>query len=214
MDLGNSLQALSQMLGGSFEEPRGEAELDDAVRSFLGLAAAPRPRAAIRRVDAGQHRTAQEGARAATFGQHYMSEKSPRAAAPKKAPSKDIWDADEVPVNGYGADNDPRKRPEYEILYKQAVTAEDMFIGLSGRDPSSGSCEDLVVRITLPGTTGKQIELDVLPQFLDLRTPVYRLGLHLPHPVDDKSGNAKWDADAGVLAVTLRLNREYDFLRQ
>ena len=143
-----------------------------------------------------------------------MSKQSPRAAAPKKAPSKNIWDADEVPVNGYGADNDPRKRPEYEILYKQAVTAEDMFIGLSGRDPSSGSCEDLVVRITLPGTTGKQIELDVLPQFLDLRTPVYRLGLHLPHPVDDKSGNAKWDADAGVLAVTLRLNREYDFLRQ
>ena len=33
----------------------------------------------------------------------------------------------------------------YEILYKQAVTAEDMFMGLSGRDPSSGSCEDLVV---------------------------------------------------------------------
>jgi hypothetical protein len=65
---------------------------------------------------------------------------------PKKV-SKDIWDAEDVPVNGFGAESDPRKRPEYEILYKQAVSTEDMYIGLSGRDPSSGSCEDLLVRI-------------------------------------------------------------------
>jgi hypothetical protein len=89
-----------------------------------------------------------------------------------------------------------------------------MFLGMSGRDPSSGSCEDLVVKIKLPNTSGKDIDLDVLPTFLDLRTPVYRLGLHLPHPVDDKAGTAKWDPAAHTLSVTLRMVREYDFLRQ
>ena len=70
------------------------------------------------------------------------------------------------------------------------------------------------VRIKLPGASGKDLELDITPQFLDLRTPVYRLGLHLPHPVDDKTGSAKWHADMCVLDVTLRMNRPYDFLRQ
>ena len=72
----------------------------------------------------------------------------------------------------------------------------------------------LQVRITLPGATGKQIDLDITPQFLNLRTPVYRLGLHLPDPVDDKAGNAKWDKDTHTLTVTLRMVREFDFLRQ
>jgi hypothetical protein len=70
------------------------------------------------------------------------------------------------------------------------------------------------VKITLPNTSTKQIELDITTTFLDLRTPVYRLGLHLPHPVDEKSGSAKWDPVASVLSVTLKMNREYDFLRQ
>lgn len=38
----------------------------------------------------------------------------------------------------------------YEFRYKQAVESTDMFLGMSGKDESSTSCEDLVVRITLP----------------------------------------------------------------
>ena len=37
-------------------------------------------------------------------------------AAQKAKNSKDIWDVDEVPVNGFGADRDPRKRPESGTL--------------------------------------------------------------------------------------------------
>ena len=91
-------------------------------------------------------------------------------------------------MNGVGAEDDPRQRPEYvmvasktlgfwvsvirthcsifltpiffkviiiclhmnryEIFYKQAVTPEDMFMGLSGRDTSSASCEDMVVSLS------------------------------------------------------------------
>ena len=41
-----------------------------------------------------------------------------------------------------------------------------------------------------------------------------RLGLHLPHPVASDSGKARWIASKFMLEVTLRLQREYDFLHQ
>jgi hypothetical protein len=39
-----------------------------------------------------------------------------------------------------------------------------------------------------------------------------RLGLHLPHPVDDKSANAKWDPKESTLLVTMTMKREFDFV--
>lgn len=42
----------------------------------------------------------------------------------------------------------------YEFLYKQAVDTADNFLGMSGKDGSSTSCEDLVVRVELPGAAG------------------------------------------------------------
>ena len=33
----------------------------------------------------------------------------------------------------------------YDIIYKQAVTTEDMFLQMSNKTPSSVSCEDMVV---------------------------------------------------------------------
>ena len=39
-----------------------------------------------------------------------------------------------------------------------------------------------------------------------------KLGLHLPHPVDHKTGKAQWDGDKEILNVTLRMQREYDFM--
>ena len=38
------------------------------------------------------------------------------------------------------------------------------------------------------------------------------LGLHLPHPVDHKSGKAQWDGKTETLSVTLRMKRDYDFM--
>ena len=65
----------------------------------------------------------------------------------------------------------------------------------------------------MPGTSSKDMELDITPNFLDLRTPRFRLGLPLPHPVDDKAGSAKFDLQSSTLRITLPLRREYDFLR-
>ena len=179
MDLGSSLVALSQLLGGSTEYA------NDGVRDDELDSGVPQ----VTRMTPGQIGPPQKQKKTSTDTTAVKQQAKPA--------SKD----------------DPRMRPEYEILYKQAVSAEDMFIGLSGRDPSTSSCEDLVVRITLPNTTMSQVELDITPAFLDLRSPNYRLGLHLPHPVDDKNGTAKWHADKSLLVVTLPMRREYDFLR-
>ncbi len=69
------------------------------------------------------------------------------------------------------------------------------------------------IKIKLPGAKMAQVNLDVTDRVLDLRAPAYRLHLPLPYPVDSKNGVAKWDPAKETLSVTLRMNRELDFLR-
>eukprot|EP00039_Didymoeca_costata_P032763 m.39295 g.39295 ORF g.39295 m.39295 type:complete len:198 (-) comp9531_c0_seq1:22-615(-) len=141
----------------------------------------------------------------------------PRAQQKKpalKANLQDIWSEEEVPVDDRGAHEDHRPVPDYDILYKQAVTSEDMYLQMSGRDPSTHQCDDMVVRIKLPGHKLSYCELDVNDTYLDLRSTKYRLGLHLPHPCDSKNGSAKFDSKKCELIVTLRMTREMDFLKQ
>ena len=35
----------------------------------------------------------------------------------------------------------------YEMVFKQAVTSEDMYLQMTGKNTSTASCEDLVVRM-------------------------------------------------------------------
>ena len=37
----------------------------------------------------------------------------------------------------------------YDIVYKQAVTSEDMFLGMSNKTPATASCENMVVSVNL-----------------------------------------------------------------
>uniref|UniRef100_A0A3B3TXR2 Dynein axonemal assembly factor 6 n=2 Tax=Poecilia latipinna TaxID=48699 RepID=A0A3B3TXR2_9TELE len=82
---------------------------------------------------------------------------------------KDIWSEEEV-AEGSQYDDlaDPRPQPEYEIILKQSVGTEDLFLGLSQKDPSSMCCE---VKIKLPDTKAKDVFLDLKEKYLDLRTP-------------------------------------------
>ncbi len=52
----------------------------------------------------------------------------------------------------------------YDILHKQKVSAEDVYLGASERDPSSAFCDEVVVVVQLPGEAGKDIDLDVTRQ--------------------------------------------------
>ena len=70
---------------------------------------------------------------------------------------------------------DGRPKPKYEILYKQNVTTEDIYLGLSEKDPSSNSCDQLIMKVYLPNTNLKEIGLEVREQSLHLTTPQYLL---------------------------------------
>ena len=140
-----------------------------------------------------------------------------RAGKGKKARGKNIWALDEVPTAAAAAEetlaleaeaDDGRAEPEYEFLYKQAVTANDAYLGMGEKDPSSTQCEDLVLRVHLPGVkAASEVDLDVQPTFARLTSRQYRLFVYLPHPVDEKRGRATWDGGSARLSVTLPIVR-------
>lgn len=124
-----------------------------------------------------------------------------------------IWQADEIPETAYVEDvYDPRPQPEYEIHFKQDVSAEDMYLQMSPKNATTACCEYMVVMVKLPKTSKEEIKLDVKDQFLDLRTKQFKLGLHLPNPVKPELSKAKWLSEQSTLEVTMVNNRELDYI--
>uniref|UniRef100_A0A8D2LPH2 PIH1 domain containing 3 n=1 Tax=Varanus komodoensis TaxID=61221 RepID=A0A8D2LPH2_VARKO len=131
----------------------------------------------------------------------------------KSGDHKDIWCMEEVAEGSEYEDAwDTREQPEYEILFRQQVGTEDMFLGMTRKDPSTACCEDMLIKIKLPDTKVSDVTLDVQEKVLDLRSPQKKLLLHLPHPVDRKNGKASFLPEKGILEVTLRMKREFDFI--
>ncbi|KAM9844964.1 dynein axonemal assembly factor 6 [Aulostomus maculatus] len=130
-----------------------------------------------------------------------------------KRSTKDIWSEEEVAEGSQYDDlDDPRPQPKFEIILKQRVGTEDLFLGLSRKDPSSMCCEAMLVKIKLPDTKATDVILDVKETFLHLQTPQYKLGLHLPHPVHTQEGTARFYSEREELEVTLSMNRPLDFI--
>ncbi|XP_007236695.2 protein PIH1D3 [Astyanax mexicanus] len=128
-----------------------------------------------------------------------------------KMNTKDIWDEEEVTEGTHLEDlTDPRPQPEYEIILQQKVGTEDLFLGMSRKDPSSMCCESMLVKVKLPDTKACDVTLDVRETFLDLRTKKYKLGLHLPHPVHSGEGSARFITERAELEITLPMNRPMD----
>jgi hypothetical protein len=121
---------------------------------------------------------------------------------PKADPSA-IWDAAEVGDEPDDID-DGRPQPEYNIVYKQNVSPEDMFLGIDPLRHSGVSCSDaLALRIRLPGCKLADLDLDVRPTYVRLQAPKYKLKAYLPATVDEKRGKATWDKEAETLTVSL-----------
>ncbi|CAD7939613.1 unnamed protein product [Amoebophrya sp. A120] len=108
-------------------------------------------------------------------------------------------------------DGDDRKVPDYDILFKQDVGSEDVFLNLGQKDGSSDHCHEIVVKIKLPNTELKDITLDVLEQRVLCSSKLYKLNVALPHPVYKDEGNAKWDKLKGVLSVTLPIKTDIKY---
>lgn len=120
--------------------------------------------------------------------------------------SRCIWSEEEIPEVIYPVEeDDPREHPDYKIRYKQQVAAEDVFLGLSAKTPSTADCEDLVVELYLPGESRDDINVEVTKGTLELRSVRYRLSLPLPRPVDPNSSRAVWLADQCQLQISLRV---------
>lgn len=94
------------------------------------------------------------------------------------------------------------KAPAYSFTYKQRVEAAEVYGGFSGQTPSNADSQYLIIRFTLPGEAGADIDLDVTETALTLYAKYHRLHLALPHPVDPKTVKALF-ADQ-TLRVTLQ----------
>lgn len=78
------------------------------------------------------------------------------------------------------------------------------------KTPSTASCEDMVVRVDLPGEKRHNIDLKVLQTEIVVVSPNYFLKLPLPQPIDPQNGAAHWNSEESTLIITLRMDRELD----
>ncbi|XP_064283211.1 dynein axonemal assembly factor 6 isoform X3 [Passer domesticus] len=142
---GSSLQSLAKLLRDAPEEEEEDGD-DDVPRCSVG---------------------------AMTPGSVGPAKKDTTSTSQAKSENKKtIWNIEEVPEGSEFDDTwDPREKPEYEISFKQHVGTEDVFFGMTGKDPSTACCEDIVIKIKLPETKYSDITLDIQDKVLDLRTP-------------------------------------------
>lgn len=102
-----------------------------------------------------------------------------------------------------------RISPEYNIIYKQTVSPEDIYLPLSNKTPATNSCEEICIEIQLPNETVDvdQMVLDVRDNCVDLQTPTYRLNVPFPKQIDPDHGKAEWDSLKKMLTLTLRTKK-------
>ncbi|MCO5552659.1 hypothetical protein L7F22_006175, partial [Adiantum nelumboides] len=59
----------------------------------------------------------------------------------------------------------------YDIIYKQDVSPNDVYLQMSEKDPSSLSCDIMIMRVKLPQTEcALDIQLDVQATYMKLTT--------------------------------------------
>ncbi|XP_063973030.1 dynein axonemal assembly factor 6 [Diachasmimorpha longicaudata] len=129
---------------------------------------------------------------------------------PLKPLGNDIWHPSEVPPAQATEVSDPRVQPEYEIKFKQAITTEDVFLGMGFKTPGSASCEWLAISIKMPGEMKEKIDLSVESDSVNIRSSKYRLHLPTPHLVDPNTSSAKWHEGSSTLELNLKMTRELD----
>ena len=121
-------------------------------------------------------------------------------------PKNEIWtEKDFIEEN---IKEDGRPKPKFEILYKQNVGTEDIYLGLSDKDISSNSCDPLLMKVYLPNTNLKEIGLEVKDQSIHLTTPNFLLNHILPYKVHKEKTEAKWDKEKGLLLLTLHVIKQ------
>jgi HSP20 family molecular chaperone IbpA len=70
----------------------------------------------------------------------------------------------------------------------------------------------MVIEMRLEGEKKEDIDLQVTRHQLDLRSPLYRLSLPLPHPAHSERSSAEWEPNRSLLTVSVALARDLDFV--
>ncbi|XP_026727322.1 protein PIH1D3 [Trichoplusia ni] len=140
------------------------------------------------------------------------------AVAEEKNPPKTIEEYEEQvakeldSVGHVGVGLGDRKCPEYTMNYQQSVSAEDVYLQIGPKTPGSASCENLIVRVKMPGDKKENVDLNVDKTSVTVDSSQYSLKLPLPHGIDPDCSKASWDTDTETLVLTLKLDREFDFV--
>ncbi len=139
--------------------------------------------------------------------------KADKEAAEKAKADKDsIWGEGEIPSEDaiVGVQTaDKRPQPRYEFSYKQAVGTEDTFLGLSNKTPGSSDCSHLIIKIHFPGSTLKELDVDVTKNRIKAESKTHFLFTYLPVEVDGDKGDAKFDPKKHVLSITVPIVHEF-----
>jgi hypothetical protein len=145
--------------------------------------------------------------------QQKIAVKKPQDLKKKK---DEVWVDDDLKA-GSGitvkTKGDDRKEPKYDILLRQDIGSQDLYLNLGDRDPGSDHCDQLVVKVQLPDTELKNITLEVLEDRLLIQAPKYRLNLALPHRVKKDDGKAEWEKLKATLKVTLPINQKVTYIK-
>lgn len=104
--------------------------------------------------------------------------------------------------------DDPRPAPAYDFSYMQTISAQDVFLPFSEADASSASCGVVVVTVQLKGEKQSTVTAKIGMRKLELRGSKYRALIYLPHAVEDKKGQAKWDSEKEILKVYLPIVKD------
>lgn len=107
-----------------------------------------------------------------------------------------------------------RRRPDFNITYKQDVRTEDVFLQMGCKTGATSSCDEMVLTIEMPDETVgiERMSLAVTADSVDLQSPVYRLKMPLPQRINPDAGSAKYDAHARRLTMRLKMVREFDYV--
>ncbi len=135
------------------------------------------------------------------------------AAKEQKEDKSEIWKAEQVPIEDAllcTSESDGRPVPRYEFCYKQMIGTEDTFLGMSGKSPSTADCTHIVVKVHFPGSTMKDLDLDVTKNRIRAESKDLKLFTYLPVNVYHDKGKAQFDAKKHVLSVTLPIISLFD----
>lgn len=137
---------------------------------------------------------------------------APPQVSPVQPQTIEEWERQEELLNDEYLEH--RLRPSHDIVYKQAVCTEDLFLQLGNKTAATASCEEMTIKISMPEETVDiaHMQLDVAADSIDLQTPKYRLKLPLVQKINPDKGKATWDAEKKQLTLVLLMERDFDFV--